>query len=67
MTGPFLLDHCPPEEFDGVMWVYCSGARPPTFLSIPHTDEILRVYYIFSHSCVSHRNRAGQWFKFAGI
>lgn len=43
MTGPFLSDHCPSEEFDGVMWVYCSGARPPTFLSIPHTDEILRV------------------------
>lgn len=21
----------------------------------------------FSHSCVSHRNYAGQWFKFAGI
>lgn len=22
---------------------------------------------MFSHSCVSHRNRVGQWFKFAGI
>lgn len=22
---------------------------------------------IFSHSCVSHRNHAGQWFKFAEI
>lgn len=40
MTGPFLSDHCPLGEFDGV---YCYGARLPTFLSIHHTDEILRV------------------------
>lgn len=43
MTGPFLSGHCPFGEFDGVMWVYCYGTRPPTFLSIHHTDEILRV------------------------